>query len=241
MNEPLLTAHGSASAPSRLSRPVATGAADHRRRPQHDRHRPRGDPPRPGLQPPVVEHRDRPGRPRRHRREWWSPRWPWRPAGASDPPCSPRRERSRRSSSVCCCRPRRPLALAGYLLAFALPAGLAVLVVGVVRRYRVARWPVLALLLVAVAGGVAAGLLQFATPSARCSQGWPPASGRAWPGLLLAVVAPCRRAGLGPRSPSACWPPRRPGRRLHRRRGPASHARSRCWPPSARCRTGWCG
>jgi hypothetical protein len=79
------------------------------------------------------------------------------------------------------------LALAGYLLAFALPVGLGVVVVGVVRRYRVARWPVLALALVAVAGGVAAGLLR---PDALGTllDGLATGFGRAWPGLVLAVA-----------------------------------------------------
>ena len=79
------------------------------------------------------------------------------------------------------------LALAGYLLAFALPLGLGVVVVGVVRRYRVARWPVLALLLVAVAGGVLAGLLRLESLGTLLT-GLATGVGRAWPGLLLAVA-----------------------------------------------------
>ena len=79
------------------------------------------------------------------------------------------------------------LALAGYLLAFALPVGLGIVVVGVVRRYPVARWPVLAVVLVAVGGGVVAGLLRSDALGALLT-----ALGtglvRAWPGLLLAVV-----------------------------------------------------
>jgi hypothetical protein len=79
------------------------------------------------------------------------------------------------------------LALAGYLLAFALPVGLAVVVVGVVRRYRVARWPVLALALVAVVGGVAAGLLR-SDALGTLLDGLATGLGRAWPGLVLAVA-----------------------------------------------------
>jgi len=82
------------------------------------------------------------------------------------------------------------LALAGYLLAFALPVGLGVVIVGVVRRYRVARWPVLGLAVVAVAGGVAAGLLR-SDALATLLEGLATGVGRAWPGLLLSV------AGLG--------------------------------------------
>jgi hypothetical protein len=79
------------------------------------------------------------------------------------------------------------LALAGYLLAFALPVGLGVVVVGVVRRYRVLRWPVLALALVAVAAGLAAGLLR-SDALGTLLHGLATGVGRAWPGLLLAVV-----------------------------------------------------
>jgi hypothetical protein len=52
------------------------------------------------------------------------------------------------------------LAFAGYLVAFALPAGLAVILVGVLRRYPMLRWPLLGVVLVAVVGGVAAGVLR---------------------------------------------------------------------------------
>ena len=88
------------------------------------------------------------------------------------------------------------LALAGYLLAFALPVGLAVVIVGVVRRYRVARWPVLALAIVAVVGGVAAGLLRSDAL-----------------GTLLDGLATGRRTEPGPGccSPWPAWPPRWPG------------------------------
>ncbi len=79
------------------------------------------------------------------------------------------------------------LVLAGYLLAFALPFVLGVVVVGMVRRYRVIRWPVLALAIVAVAGGVAAGLLR-SDALGTLLDGLATGVGRAWPGLLLAMT-----------------------------------------------------
>jgi hypothetical protein len=79
------------------------------------------------------------------------------------------------------------LALAGYLLAFALPFVLGVVVVGMVRRHRVIRWPVLALAIVAVAGGVAAGLLR-SDALGTLLDGLATGVGRAWPGLLLAMT-----------------------------------------------------
>jgi hypothetical protein len=79
------------------------------------------------------------------------------------------------------------LVLAGYLLAFALPFVLGVVVVGMVRRHRVIRWPVLALAIVAVAGGVAAGLLR-SDALGTLLDGLATGVGRAWPGLLLAMT-----------------------------------------------------
>jgi hypothetical protein len=52
------------------------------------------------------------------------------------------------------------LAFAGYLVAFALPAGLAVIGVGVVRRYPRLRWPLLGVALLAVIVGVSTGILR---------------------------------------------------------------------------------
>ena len=51
------------------------------------------------------------------------------------------------------------LALVGYLVAFALPIGLGVIIVGTIRRYRRLRWPVLVGVAIAVVGGVTAGMI----------------------------------------------------------------------------------
>ena len=208
----------SASGTGLLTRLVSAGPPDHRRRPQHDRRRPGGDPAHHGLQPPVVDRRDRAGRGGRP------------PSGhvvavatrGRAVPAAGRRRRERSRSVVfgLLLQTTQALALAGYLLAFALPVGLGVVVVGVVRRYRVARWPVLAL--ASSRSPVACWPDCCApTPSAPCSTAWPPASDgpgrvccspwRAWPPRWP-----------GAWSPSVCCAPRRPVA-ADRDGGPAPH------------------
>ncbi|HEU5485989.1 MAG TPA: hypothetical protein VFU98_13860 [Microlunatus sp.] len=80
------------------------------------------------------------------------------------------------------------IALAGYLVAFALPAGLAVLVVQVVRRYRRARLPVLLVAAAGIGWGVAVGSL---TPDRLAALGAGLAGGfvRSGPRLMFAAAA----------------------------------------------------
>ena len=120
--------------------PAASGSTarvadplDHRRRPQHDRRRAGGDRAHHRLKPPVVDRRDRAGRGSR------------RPRGSGGRGDSGARGclRGRRHGAIeavvfsgLLLQTTQALALAGYLLAMALPVGLVWLTIQVIRRYR---------------------------------------------------------------------------------------------------------